>query len=322
MPKKFVRKTSKTDLKDSLNNIQPSRAGLSAVLPGAAGSQEELRKLREELARRNEDLNALNKTFGRLPLDKVMPNPDQPRKDFDEEALAELAKSISVHGIVQPITVREMGDGTYQIISGERRYRASNIAGLKDVPAFILTATDQSLLEIGLIENIQREDLNPMEIAYSFHLLKKNHNLTQEQVAHRVGKPRASVANYLGILNTSPVVQDAIREKKISIGVAKTFAAIKDHGHQELFLKEILANPGWSVRQIETKAKAYKAKSKTTPARQPESDELKLVKEAFQAFFGTKQVKVVLDNKTDKSGKVVLSFANKEQLEEFYKSVE
>ena len=322
MAKKFVRKTSKADLKNSLDGFKPSRAGLNAVLPGSAGNQAELEELRGKLAAQDETLEKLNKTFRRLPLDVVHPNPDQPRKDFDETALHELADSIAVHGIIQPITVREMGDGTYQIISGERRFRASHVAAQQDIPAFILTATDQTLLEMGLIENIQREDLNPMEVAYSYYLLKNNHNLTQEQVAHRVGKPRGSVGNYLTILNHSPVVQDAIRERKISIGVAKTFSAIKDHGQQELFLKEILSNPEWNVRKIEKEAKGYKTKNKSSAQRQPESDDLKTVKEAFQRFFGTKQVKVSLDGKKEKSGSVTINFSNLEQLEEFYKAVE
>lgn len=270
-----------------------------------------------------ETVKELSKDFAHLPIDKIHANPDQPRQEFEEKPLNELADSIRVHGIIQPITVRHMGDGTYQIISGERRFRASKLAGKEKIPAFIRTPDDQTLLEMALIENIQRQDLNPMEVAYSYYRLKEDFNLTQEQVAERVGKPRGTVGNYLGILDTSPRVQRAIREKKISIGVAKTFAGIKDVGLQEAFLDDILKNgENWNVRTIEDKAKAYKKKNKPGAPRPPENDDLKTVKAAFQEFFGTKQVKVVTDGKAAKSGSITLKFRNQEELEQFYKRVE
>ncbi|OAV45421.1 ParB/RepB/Spo0J family partition protein [Lewinella sp. 4G2] len=268
-----------------------------------------------------ETISTLSRNFSFLPIKSIHANPDQPRKEFEEEALSELANSIKVHGIIQPMTVRHMGDGTYQIISGERRFRASQLAGLKEVPAFIRTANDQTLLEMALIENIQRQDLNPMEVAYSYYRLAEDFNLTQQEVAYRVGKRRPTVTNYLAVLNTSPKVQQAVREKKISIGAAKTFASIKDIGQQEVFLKDILRN-NWSVRKIEEEARAYKKKNTVRPARQPENDDLKTVREAFQKFFGTRQVKVSLDNKTDKSGSITIKFANLEEMEQFYKAVE
>ncbi len=269
-----------------------------------------------------ETISTLSKAFAYLPVKKIHANPDQPRKEFEEAPLQELAESIKVHGIIQPMTVRHMGDGTYQIISGERRFRASQRAGLKEVPAFIRTADDQTLLEMALIENIQRQDLNPMEVAYSYYRLKEDFSLTQDQVADRVGKPRTTVANYLGILNTSPLVQDAIRDKRISIGVAKTFSNIKNPAEQEVFLKEILSNPEWTVRNVEDRAKAYKKKNKSGPVRQPENDDLQTVKQAFQIHFGTKQVKVTLDGKNAKSGSITIKFDSQEQLEQFYKAVE
>ncbi|NJC24687.1 ParB/RepB/Spo0J family partition protein [Neolewinella antarctica] len=272
--------------------------------------------------RPQETVRTLSRDFSFLPLTKIHANPDQPRKEFDDEPLAELANSIKVHGIIQPMTVRHMGDGTYQIISGERRFRASQLAGLTEVPAFIRTANDQTLLEMALIENIQRQDLNPMEVAYSYYRLAEDFSLTQQEVAFRVGKQRPTVTNYLAVLNTSPKVQQAVREKKISIGAAKTFASIKDIGQQELFLGEILKNANWSVRKIEEEARGYKSKNKVTAARQPENEDITTVREAFQKFFGTKQVKVTLDNKADKSGSISLKFANREQLEQFYKAVE
>lgn len=271
-----------------------------------------------------ETVQALSKQFMILPIDKISRNPDQPRTDFEEKPLQELADSIRHHGIIQPMTVRHMGDGTYQIISGERRFRASKLAGLTEVPAFIRTVNDQTLLEMALIENIQREDLNPMEVAYSYFRLKQDFNMTQSDVAERVGKPRTTVAGYLGILNTSTKVQDAIKNKDISIGIAKTFAGLKDVGLQELFLEEILANPGWSVREVEKRVKNYKPKAKKASSAGKaiaDGDDLKVVRTALQEFFGTKQVKIVLEDKATKAGSFTIKFGSQEELEEMYKSV-
>ena len=299
-------------------------SGLDALFGGKRLDSKKEENLEKAIADApQETIAALSKDFAYLPVSKIHANPDQPRKEFEEEPLRELSDSIRVHGIIQPMTVRHMGDGTYQIISGERRFRASQLAGLTEVPAFIRTPNDQELLEMALIENIQREDLNPMEVAYSYYRLAEDYNMTQEQLAQRVGKGRPTVANYLGILNTSPQVQQAIREKKISIGAAKTFRGIKDISLQEMFLNEILTKgKDWSVRQIEEEAKNYKKKKKSGPVRQPENDDLKTVKVAFQDFFGTKQVQVKLDGKTAKSGSITLKFANQEELERFYKYVE
>lgn len=291
-------------------------SGLDALFQG--------KRLDKALAEnREETVKELSKDFAYLPITKIHANPDQPRKEFEEGPLQELADSIKVHGIIQPMTVRHMGDGTYQIISGERRFRASKLAGLEQVPAFIRTPDDQTLLEMALIENIQRQDLNPMEVAYSYYRLGQDYDLKQEEIAKRVGKPRATVANYLGILKTSPRVQQAIREKKISIGVAKTFSGIKDIGLQEAFLDDILKNgETWNVRQVEEKAKSYKKKNKPGAPRQPENDDIKTVRSSFQEFFGTKQVKITTDGKNATSGTIVIKFNNQEELEELYKCVE
>lgn len=272
-----------------------------------------------------ETVETLSKAFSFIPVDKIFANPDQPRKEFEEGPLEELAASIKVHGIIQPMTVRHMGDGTYQIISGERRFRASQRAGLKEVPAFIRKVNDQTLLEMALIENIQRQDLNPMEVAYSYFRLKQDFELTQNEVADRVGKPRTTVANYLGILNTSTKVQEAIKSKDISIGVAKTFAGIKDIGLQEVFLEEVLANPDWSVRQVEERVKSYKPKAKKQSNASKAiagGDNLKVVKKALQEFFGTKQVTIKYDDKAAKAGSFTIKFADQEELEHMYKAVE
>ena len=293
-------------------------SGLDALLGG-----KRLDQAMEEAPK--ETVEILSRNFSMLPVAKIFRNPDQPRTEFAEEPLNELAESIKIHGIIQPMTVRHMGDDTYQIISGERRWRASQRAGLKEVPAFIREANDQTLLEMALIENIQRQDLNPMEVAYSYFRLKQDFNLTQNEVADRVGKPRTTVANYLGILNTSPKVQEAIKEKKISIGVAKTFAGIKDVGLQEVFLQEILKHPEWSVREIEERVKGYRPKEKKPSSASKAiagGDDLKVVKQALQEFFGTKQVTIKYDDKAAKSGHITIKFGGQEELEHIYKTVE
>lgn len=307
-------------------NKQGVKQGLNALFVNKRLDKESEAELNQAIIDTPaEAVAALSKDFSFLPIAKVLRNPDQPRTEFDQEALDELAASIKHHGIIQPMTVRSMGDGTYQIISGERRFRASQLAGLKEVPAFIRTADDKELLEMALIENIQRQDLNPMEVAYSYFRLKQDFEMTQNDVADRVGKPRTTVANYLGILKTSPKVQDAIREKKISIGVAKTFAGIKDVSLQELFLQEILDNPDWSVRQVEEKVKGYKAKPKKQSSVSKAiagDDDLNVVKKALQAFFGTNQVSIKYDDKVVKSGSFIIKFGDQEELEHMYKAVE
>ncbi|MEM7575719.1 MAG: ParB/RepB/Spo0J family partition protein [Bacteroidota bacterium] len=303
-----------------LSKTKPSKkdlgSGLDALLSG--------RKLDKAMADKPEaTVNTLSRQFAVLPIAKIGANPDQPRKEFEQGPLQELADSIKVHGIIQPLTVRHMGDGSYQIISGERRFRASQLAGLKEVPAFIRTANDQTLLEMALIENIQRQDLNPMEVAYSYLRLRDEFGLTQAQLADRVGKQRSTVTNYLGILKTSPAVHEAIKTQQISIGAAKAIGGVKDLILQDEFLKDVLAHPSWSVRQIEAKAKEYKKaaipKDKTTI--KTNRDELKMVEKAFKEFFGF-PAKVVIDNKKEGSGHVKISFPDKQALHHLFKAVE
>jgi ParB family chromosome partitioning protein len=305
------KKPSPKDLRNSLDRVGGS-SGLSALFPG-----QRLDKASEE-----ETIKTLSRNFAMLPIDRISANPDQPRQDFEAEPLRELADSIRVHGIIQPMTVRHMGDGTYQIISGERRFRASQLAGLKEVPAFIRTANDQSLLEMALIENIQREDLNPMEVAYSYLRLQEEFNLTQEQLARRVGKKRSTITNYLTILSTSNRVRQAIKDRKISIGAAKTFSGIKDIAQQETFLDDILSHPNWSVRDIERESRVYKTKNRVRRGKPATSEDARQVKRAFAEFFGTKKVKVKMDDEEGRSGSITLRFESKEQLDQFFKAVE
>ena len=185
-----------------------------------------------------------------LPLHKVEPNPDQPRRDFDEEELEALAESISNHGVIQPLTVREMPNGYYQIIAGERRWRAARIAGLSEIPAVIIEADDKKTMELALIENLQRQDLNPVEEAMGYHSLMADYGLTQEETAAQVGKSRPAVANALRLLSLQPDVLLMVRNGQLSAGHARAVLSLKSEKQQVEAAKKI-ANLGLSVRQSE-----------------------------------------------------------------------
>ena len=185
-----------------------------------------------------------------LPIYKVEPNPDQPRQDFDEEELQALADSITVHGIIQPLTVREMPNGYYQIIAGERRWRAARMANLSDVPAVIIEADDKKAMELALIENLQRQDLNPLEEALGYQTLMNEYGLTQEEAAGRVGKSRPAVANALRLLGLCPEVQERVRKGELSAGHARAILQLKSEKKQQEAAQKIVAL-GLSVRQAE-----------------------------------------------------------------------
>jgi ParB family chromosome partitioning protein len=187
----------------------------------------------------------------RIPIEQIEPNPRQPRHDFDEQALQELASSIKLHDIVQPITVSQLSStGKYRLISGERRWRASKLAGLKDVPAYIRQANDQELLELALLENLQREDLNAVEIALSYKRMMEELNYTQEQVAERMGKERSTVANYIRLLKLPPDIQVAVRTNVISMGHARALINV-DTVDKQLFIFNEIKTRSLSVRQTE-----------------------------------------------------------------------
>lgn len=186
----------------------------------------------------------------RIGVDKIEPNPHQPRRDFNEQALAELAESIKLHDLVQPITVSQLKDGVYRLISGERRWRAAKLAGLKDVPAYIRQTNDQGLLELALLENLQREDLNAVEIALSYKRMMEELNYTQEQVAERMGKERSTVANYIRLLKLPPDIQVAVRKGDISMGHARALINV-DTIDKQLYIYKEITSRGLSVRQTE-----------------------------------------------------------------------
>ena len=197
-------------------------------------------------------------SISEIPLDKIYPNPDQPRRTFDEEALGELAQSIKEHGVISPITLRKDANNQYMIIAGERRFRASKIAGLDSIPAYIRTAKDEQVMEWALIENIQREDLDAIEIALAYQRLMDEYSLTQERMSERVGKKRATVANYLRLLKLPAEIQLGIKEKKIDMGHARAILGSASPEQQLSIYKRILQN-GLSVRKVEELVSASKA---------------------------------------------------------------
>ena len=193
---------------------------------------------------------AAKSPYQMLPIHKVEPNPGQPRQDFDPEELQSLADSIALHGVVQPLTVRELSGGYYQIIAGERRWRAARIAELKEVPAVIIEADDKKVMELALIENLQRQDLNPVEEALGYQTLMQDHGLTQEDAAKRVGKSRPAVANALRLLNLSDKVLEMVRKGELTAGHARAVLSLKTQKMQEQAAQKIAAL-GLSVRQAE-----------------------------------------------------------------------
>ena len=194
-------------------------------------------------------------SISEVELSRIVPNPNQPRREFDEASLDELAASIRELGIIQPVSLRQTPDGNYQIIAGERRYRAALRVGLDTIPAYIRTVEDEAVMEMALIENIQREDLNAIEIALSFKTLIEQHNLTQEQLSERIGKKRTTIANYIRLLKLPAEVQIGLRDKQIDMGHARALLAIEDAADQ-LELYKAIVRDGLSVRKVEELVRA------------------------------------------------------------------
>ena len=225
-----------------------------------------------------------------LPISQVEPGLKQPRKRFDDEALADLADSIRQHGVIQPLTVRRLSSGYYQIIAGERRWRAAKLAGLSEVPAVIIEADDRKVMELGLIENLQREDLNPMEEAGGYRVLMEEYGLTQDEVAQQVGKSRPAVANALRLLSLPPSLHPLLEDGQLSAGHARAILSVPSPQLQEKLADKVVAE-GLSVRQTEALAKRLAAGEATPPPR-PEGPDLSIyLKEAERtlgARFGRK----------------------------------
>lgn len=256
-------------------------------------------------------------TINEIPLEQIEPNADQPRSLFDEEALQELAHSISEIGIIQPITLRQIAENRFQIIAGERRWRASQLAGLQTIPAYIRTIKDENVMEMALVENIQREDLNSIEIALAYEHLLEQSGMTQEKVSERVGKSRTAITNYLRLLKLPAQVQMSLQKKEIDMGHARALLALDSPSLQLKLFKETLKN-GWSVRKVEEMAQRLKSGEdieegkKTIKAKTQLSEQYVLLRDQLSSFLNTK-VMLACNNKG--KGKISIPFNNEEELE-------
>jgi ParB family chromosome partitioning protein len=255
-------------------------------------------------------------SINEIELSKISVNPNQPRREFDPTALQELADSIAEIGIIQPITLRKMSEDAYQIIAGERRYRASIKAGLKTIPAYIRTADDENVMEMALIENIQREDLNSLEIALAYQHLLEQYNLTQERLSERIGKNRTTIANYLRLLKLPAQIQVALKDRVIDMGHARALLALNDPKQQIKVFNDILEQ-NYSVRKVEEIVKALASakdeKVKTGKGKKAQQAETYLMlQKQLSAFFGSK---VKLSCSPKGKGKISIPFNNEEELE-------
>jgi len=247
-----------------------------------------------------------------LPLDQIEANINQPRKDFEDESLKQLAESIKIHGIIQPLTVRKLGGKKYQLISGERRYRASKIAGLKSVPVYIRKANDQELLEMALIENIQREDLNAIEIAIAYNRLMVECDLNHESLAKRVAKKRSTISNYLRLLKLPPEIQKSVVSGNISMGHARALAGVEDISLQLVAFDKTIKQK-LSVRALENLLSGTNNKKSKTSSSKVNNlpTELILIRQELKGKFGTS---VGIDRSSAGKGKISIPFSNDKEL--------
>lgn len=256
-------------------------------------------------------------TINEIPIAQIEANPNQPRREFDQEALQELATSIREIGIIQPITLRQIDVNRFQIIAGERRWRASQIAGLTAIPAYIRTISDESIMEMALVENIQREDLNAIEIALAYQHLLENDGMTQEKVSERVGKSRAAIANYLRLLRLPAQIQLSLQKKEIDMGHARALLSLDSPSLQIKLYKEIMKN-NYSVRKVEEMVVLLKngedvpSGNKKIVAKQTLPEEFNVLKERLSNFLNTK---VQFSCNPKGKGKISIPFSNEEDLE-------
>lgn len=267
-----------------------------------------------------QELRELSKETMEVAVDSIEANPYQPRTDFDEQALEELAQSIRVHGIIQPLTLRRLHEGKYQLIAGERRWRAAQKAGLTQIPAYIRLADDQGMLEMAIVENIQRADLNAMEMAFSLQRLIDECKLTHEELSTRVGKQRSTVSNFLRLLKLPPRVQQALRKDEISMGHAKSIAGLEDISAQLMVLGEITSKD-LSVRDTEKLVAKYQHGTGSGKDKKPEGDkkkgqtsksaEINRIEQHLRSMLG---VKVEVQYQQDGSGQIRIPFKSDKEL--------
>ena len=251
-----------------------------------------------------------------IPIDQIEPNPDQPRREFDQEAMMELATSIQNMGIIAPITLRQVSENHYQIIAGERRWRASQMAGLTSIPAYIRTADDESVMELALVENIQREDLNAIEIALAYEHLAETSGMTQEKISERVGKSRTAVTNYMRLLKLPAQIQMALKNREIDMGHARALLSLDSPSMQLKLFRDVQKNQ-YSVRKVEEMVQALKNGEDVQSARKritsatPLSDSLN---EKKQYLSDRLKAKVQLSCTAKGNGKISIAFNNEEDL--------
>lgn len=254
--------------------------------------------------------NGTKSAVSEIPIDQIETNPWQPRTDFDEQALQELADSITVQGIIQPITVRELSGSEYQLISGERRLQASKKAGLKSIPAYVRTADDQQMLEMALIENIQRENLNAMEVALSYQRLLSECNLKQEELGDRVGKNRTTVNNYLRLLKLPPAIQASLRDGAISMGHARALITIENVDLQLDIFKQVIKQD-LSVRKVEELVRAGSKAEKPSAKAETIDPEIKNLQTKLSSHFGSK---ISIKSNDKNKGEIKIPFNSTEDL--------
>ncbi|MBP6624135.1 MAG: ParB/RepB/Spo0J family partition protein [Chitinophagaceae bacterium] len=273
-----------------------------------------------------DEVNAFQKTTSpeevlvgsitRIPLSSIEVNPNQPRRTFDEKPLQELAESIKLHDIIQPITVVKLANKKYQLISGERRFKASHLAGLKDIPAYVRVANDQEILEMGLLENLQRENLNAIEIGLAYKRLMAECNLTQEEVADRMKKERSTVTNYIRLLKLPPSIQVSVRNKEFTMGHARALLGL-EHIEQQLFAAKEIKDKELSVRATEELVKQIMANKTSAQPTKPSVPAVlpaayKRIEDQLASHLSTK---VILNRKKNGKGSITLEFYNDGDLE-------
>lgn len=305
------RKASADDLRSSLR----SAAGKNS----SGGRLSYFNITEEDIQQDPEGISKeLANTVAMIPVAQISPNPDQPRKDFEPEALQELADSLKTYGLIQPITVRRFSAESYQIISGERRWRASQLAGLSEIPAYIRIATDQEMTEMALVENIQRENLNPMEVAFSYHRLIDEFHLSHEELAERVGKKRATITNYLRLLDVHLEVMKALKDNRISMGHGRALAGIADKLLQKDALDRVLEQD-LSVREAEQLVKAY-GKKPARKSRMPDNY-LHILNEV-RAKLGSKRIDLKLKDEKTGKGQIILPFQSVDELNQLLEQLD
>lgn len=284
-----------------------------------------LNNIEQEAPERQEKVvKELAHSIAMVPVDEISENPNQPRVHFDKEALEELANSIKIHGLIQPVTVRRLNDHSYQLISGERRWRASQEAELKEIPAYIRLANDQEMLEMALVENIQRENLNPIEVALTYQRLKEECNLTDEKLAKRVGKGRVTVTHHLGLLKLPVDIQKAVRAKQISFGHARTLAGINDNLALQSSLFHQTLHEGLSVRALEKIIREYNepAKSSKDKKKTQLPGDYQKVLDDFKAFFGSGSIQMKLKDPETGKGQLIIPFDKVDELNALWDKIE